>query len=495
MNAAAYGALEARFARLGRLAGATAMLRWDWAAAMPAGGADARAAQLAELELIRHEILSDPRVADLLDAADAEAESLDPWQRANLVEMRHRWRHATALPAGLVAALSEAASRCEMVWRDARPASDFEGFTRAFGPLLGLVREKAAALGAALGCAPYDGLIDSFDPGMRRAAIDPLFDDLAGFLPSFLGEVREHQAATAAAPLGAAEAAQRALALRLMEALGFDFDHGRLDVSHHPFCGGVSEDIRITTRFDEADFASSLMAVLHETGHALYEAGLPAAWRLQPVGEARGMALHESQSLLVEMQVCRSLPFMRFLAPILADHLGESAAALDSEALYRRAIRVEPGPIRVDADEVSYPAHILLRYRIETALIEGDMAVADIPDAWAEGLEDSLGLRPRNHAEGCLQDIHWSAGELGYFPSYTLGALVAAQLFEALLADEPGLWGAVERGDFAPLRRWLGAKVHSFASRLPAPALIEQATGRPLDTTSFKTHLARRYLA
>ena len=396
----AYAALEARFRRLGLLGGTAAMLHWDWATMMPPGGAEPRAAQLAELALIRHEMLTDSGVCDLLD--EAEGETLDEWQRANLARMWRRWREAAALPGDLVQALSEASSHCEMVWREARPANNFEAFAEAFTPLLALVRERADALGEALDCAPYDGLIESYEPGLRCATIDPLFDDLAGFLPEFLGRVREKQAgAEALPPVSAPVEAQQALARRLMAALGFDFEHGRLDISLHPFCGGSAGDIRITTRYDEADALSGLMGVLHETGHALYEAGLPEAWRYQPVGQAGGMALHESQSLLIEMQACRSRPFMRFLAPLLGEHLNGGDSA-DAEALHRRAIRVEPGYIRVDADEVTYPAHVMLRYRLERALIAGDLAVDEIPGAWAEIHEDLLGLRPETiHSDAC----------------------------------------------------------------------------------------------
>ena len=492
----AYAALEARFRRLGLLGGAAAMLHWDWATMMPPGGAEPRAAQLAELALIRHETLTDSRVCDLLDEAEGETDNLDEWQRANLARMWRRWREAAALPGDLVQALSEASSRCEMVWREARPASDFPAFAEAFAPLLALVREKAAALGKAMDCAPYDGLIESYEPGLRSATIDPLFEDLAGFLPEFLGRVREKQAGSdALPPVGAPVEAQQTLAGRLMAALGFDFDHGRLDISLHPFCGGSAGDIRITTRYDEADALSGLMGVLHETGHALYEAGLPEAWRYQPVGQAGGMALHESQSLLIEMQACRSRPFMRFLAPLLGEHLNGGGDSADAEALYRRAIRVEPGYIRVDADEVTYPAHIMLRYRLERALIAGDLDVDGIPGAWAEIHEALLGLRPENDTLGCLQDIHWSVGEIGYFPSYTIGALMAAQFFDAALRDEPDIWPAIERGDFAPPLGWLRANVHGLASRYQGPVLLERATGAPLGTSVFKAHLQRRYLS
>ncbi len=490
----AYAALEARFRRLGLLGGAAAMLHWDWATMMPPGGAEPRAAQLAELALIRHETLTDSRLCDLLNEAEGAIDTLDEWQRANLARMWRRWREAAALPGDLVQALSEASSRCEMVWREARPANDFAAFAETFAPLLALVREKAAALGGALDCAPYDGLIESYEPGLRSATIDPLFDDLADFLPAFLGRVREKQAGSEALPpVGAPVAAQQALARRLMTALGFDFDHGRLDISLHPFCGGSAGDIRITTRYDEADALSGLMGVLHETGHALYEASLPEAWRYQPVGQAGGMALHESQSLLIEMQACRSRPFMRFLAPLLGEHLNGGDSA-DAEALYRRAIRVEPCYIRVDADEVTYPAHVMLRYRLERALIAGDLGVDEIPGAWAEIHEALLGLRPENDTLGCLQDIHWSVGEIGYFPSYTIGALMAAQFFNAAARDEPDVWPAIERGDFGPLLGWLRANVHGLGSRYQGPVLLERATGAPLGTAVFKAHLQRRYL-
>jgi carboxypeptidase Taq len=496
-----YAALEQRFRRMANLGGAAAVLQWDWAAVMPAGGAEARTAQLTELDLIQHECMADAELADLLDSAEAARADLNPWQNSNLTEMRLRWLHANALPADLVAALSNAAANCEMVWREARASSDFAAFCRAFEPLLVLVREKAAAKSAALGLAPYDALIDGYDPGFRSAEIDGIFADLGIFLPEFLAQVLEKQARDAAPlqPDGPFPIArQRALSQALMEKIGFDFAHGRLDESHHPFCGGVSEDVRITTRYDESDFASSVMAVLHETGHALYERGLPRDWRNQPVGEARSMSLHESQSLLMEMQACRSAEFFQFAAPLMRDafdHPGpEAADVFAPENLHRMAVHVAPGFIRVDADEVTYPAHIMLRYRLEKAMITGDLQAPDIPDAWQQGMQEFLGLTPDNHAEGCLQDIHWACGDVGYFPSYTLGALIAAQLFDSASREIDSLRPTLSEGDFAPLLTWLGEKIHSQASRYSSHELIERATGQALSADAFKAHLKMRYL-
>jgi carboxypeptidase Taq len=290
---------------------------------------------------------------------------------------------------------------------------------------------------------------------------------------------------------------QRALGLELMRRLGFDFKRGRLDVSHHPFCGGVPEDVRITTRFDEGDFAKALMGVLHETGHAKYEQNLPRAYLGQPVGRARGMSTHESQSLLLEMQVCRSAEFAQFSAPhIRAAFPGAAAltpAAFTPENLYLLSTRVRPGYIRVDADEVTYPLHIMLRYRIERAVLGDSLVLADLPGAWNEGMRALLGLTPPDDRLGCLQDIHWPSGGWGYFPTYTLGAMTAAQVFDAANRAEPEILPAIGRGDFAPLVGWLRANIHGQGSRWETDELLTRATGRPLDAAVFKAHLRRRY--
>ncbi|HEX7969920.1 MAG TPA: carboxypeptidase M32, partial [Stellaceae bacterium] len=366
MTPSPYKALEARFARLGTLQEAAAVLQWDTATLMPSGGAAARAEQLATLKVVCHETLTDPALADLLAGAQAQND-LDGWQRANLAEMRRRWVHATAVPADLVAALSKASSACEMRWREARPKNDFAGVLPELRRVLDLVRDVAAAKAAPLGKTPYEALLDEYEPGGSTAAVDRLFDEVAGVLPGLIDAALERQRAQPAPlplPGPFPVAAQRAVALKLMERLGFDFAHGRLDASLHPFCGGTPDDVRLTTRYEEDNFARALMGVLHETGHALYERGLPPAWRRQPVGDARGMSIHESQSLLVEMQACRSREFAEFSAPLLRDAFGGRGPAWTAENLYRLNTRVERSLIRVDADEVTYPAHVILRYRL-----------------------------------------------------------------------------------------------------------------------------------
>ena len=492
-----YEQLEARFARLGALQEATSFLHWDSATVMPEGGADARAEQLAALKVVCHEILTDPALPALFGGAAAQDE-LDPWQRANLAEMRRLHAHATAVPPDLVAALSKACSACEMAWRQARPAADFAAVRPALQRVLDLVRESAAAKAACLHKSPYEALLDEYEPDGSTAVIDGLFDDLACRLPQLIEGAIERQAGEAA-PLPITGTfpieAQRQLGLTLMGRLGFDFQHGRLDVSLHPFCGGTPDDVRLTTRYEEDDFTRALMGVLHETGHALYELGLPPAWRRQPVGQARGMSIHESQSLLVEMQACRSREFMEFLSPLVRQAFARSGPEWEAENLYRLNTRVERSLIRVDADEVTYPAHVILRYRLERAMIAGDLALGDLPAAWNDGMRDLVGIAPANDREGCLQDIHWYDGAWGYFPTYTLGAMTAAQLFAAAKRADPRILPSIAHGDFAPLLAWLRAHVHAKASRDATGEIISAATGRPLDAATYEKHLETRYLA
>jgi carboxypeptidase Taq len=491
----AYRELEQRFRRLDAIEQAISVLHWDTAAIMPGGGAAARAEQLATLRLIAHQHLIAPEIDGLL--AEAETDELGQWQRANLREMRRRWLHATAVPGALVEAESRACSECEAVWRRGRLENDFAAVLPGLERILHIERQIAALKAERLGTSPYEALLDQYEPGASVAEVDRLFNEIADFLPDLIEAALSRQVALPSAPPSGPfpTATQRRLAMRLMERIGFDFAHGRLDISAHPFCGGSPDDVRITTRYNEDDFAGALMGVLHETGHALYQRGLPVEWRLQPVGRARGMAMHESQSLLLEMQVCRSRAFLIYAAPIIREAFGGDGPEWEVDALYRRQIRVRRGFIRVDADEVTYPAHVILRYRLERAMLAGDLHPADLPGAWADAMREMLGVAPDTDREGCLQDIHWYDGNWGYFPTYTLGALIAAQLFEAVRRDVPGLMQAIAKGEFAPLLGWARERVHSKGSLLSTAELVEAATGRPLGTASFERHLRDRYLS
>jgi carboxypeptidase Taq len=493
-----YAELERRFGRRSAVDRAGAILNWDRSTMMPEGASEDRADQLATLDVISHEIMVAPDMPELLARAEEGKATLDPWRAANLREMRHAWTHENALPGDLVDARTRASSACEMAWREARKNSDFKALLPTLTEVVNIAKRVGEAKAAALGLPLYDALLDEFEPGGRSARIDALFADLKGFLPGVLQQVLERQkAAGAPLPLDGPFAleAQRRLGERLIRTIGFDFNHGRLDVSAHPFTGGTSDDVRITTRYDEKDFARALMGVLHECGHALYEAGLPRDWRRQPVGKARGMVLHESQSLLMEMQACRSDAFIAYAAPLMRQTFGKIGPAWEVGNIHKIYTRVAPGFIRVDADEVTYPLHIMLRYRLERAVLGGDLALADLNVAWNDGMKELLGIVPPNDAVGCLQDIHWPDGSWGYFPTYTLGALAAAQLFAAVRKANPDLMEALARGDFTGLLGWLRANVHNKGSIADTDTILAQATGAPLGTAAFKAHLESRYLS
>jgi len=493
-----YAELEKRFGRMSAVNRAGAILNWDRSTMMPDGASEDRADQLATLNVIAHDILIAPDMPELLGRAEESARNLDAWRAANLREMRHAWVHAAALPADLVEARTRAASACEMVWREAKKNADFKSLLPTFNEVLAVTRRVGEAKAAALRLPLYDALLDEYEPGGRSARIDALFAELASFLPGLLARVLDRQASRPEPlPLDGPfpVEAQRGLGTEMARTLGFNFHNGRLDVSAHPFTGGTADDVRITTRYDEKDFARALMGVLHETGHALYEAGLPRDWRRQPVGLARGMVLHESQSLLMEMQACRSDAFIRFAAPRMRNAFGKSGPAWTADNIHGVYTRVAPGFIRVDADEVTYPLHIMLRYRLERAILGGDLKLAELPGAWNDGMRELLGIVPPNDALGCLQDIHWPDGAWGYFPTYTLGALAAAQLFAAARRSVPGLLDAIGIGDFAPLLGWLRTNVHGKGSLSGTDQILTEATGSPLAAAAFRSHLESRYLS
>lgn len=491
----AYQELSRTFQRLSRFGHLGAIAGVDMQTTMPPGGSQARGEAMAELSVFMHEVLTDKRLGGLFDAA--QQESLNDVEQVNLSEMQRAWQQATLLPASLVEAKSLAGSRCEHAWRQQRPANDWQGFSANLKEVVKLSREEAQLRADALGVSRYDALLDVFEPGMTSAQLDQTFGDLKSWLPDLLQQaVAKQQQTPIAQPVGPfAIESQKQLGLSVMKTLGFDFNHGRLDVSAHPFCGGVPEDVRITTRYNENDFLSAMMGVIHETGHARYEQNLPKQWRGQPVAQARSTAIHESQSLFMEMQLGRSKAFLQHIHPQVVALMGDQPA-LALNNFIRQTQRVKPGFIRVDADELSYPAHVILRYEIERALIEGEIEVDDIPALWDEKMQQSLGIDTRgNYRDGCMQDIHWTDGAFGYFPTYTLGAMYAAQLFQAVKRAIPQIETLIQQGDLQPVFDWLQQNIWQHGSRFPTQQLLINATGEALNPHYFRQHLEQRYLS
>jgi carboxypeptidase Taq len=345
--------------------------------------------------------------------------------------------------------------------------------------------------------APYDALLDRYEPGMRSATLDVIFGDLKTWLPGLtqraIARQAQQQVPVPQGPFNVA--AQRAIGPELMQLLGFDLNAGRLDESTHPFCGGVPEDVRITTRYSTDNILQSVMGVIHETGHARYEQNLPREWLGQPIANARSMGIHESQSLSFEMQLARASAFVSVLSPLLAKHHG-AQPAFEADQLARLLTQVSPGLIRVDADELTYPLHIILRYEIERALIEGEIEAEDIPALWDSRMQDWLGLDTRgDFRNGCMQDVHWSEGLFGYFPCYTLGAMYAAQWFATIRRFVPDLDQRVAAGDLSPVFDWLKANIWSQGSRWTTDELCRRASGETLNPAYFRAHLEACYRA
>ena len=494
VSAPSYNELCRVWSRLYRFNHLASIVGWDRNAMMPPKGNEARAAAEAELSALIHRTRTEPRLAELLRAA--EQEPLADVERANLREIQRDWRDANALPEALVEAKTLAGAKCEHAWRSQRPANDWPGFLENFREVVKLAREESQLLAADSGLTRYDALMDRFEPGVRAADIDRIFADVKQWLPDLVSRVqakqRDEKNIAPVPPFPVA--GQRTLNLAVMQLLGFDFAAGRLDESTHPFSGGVPEDVRLTTRYRAEDFAQSLMGSIHETGHARFEQNLPREWLGQPIGVARSYGIHESQSLSFEMQLARSRGFVGLLAPMLSAQFG-AQPAFSADNLFRLLTRVKPGFIRVDADEVTYPAHVILRYEIERALIEGEIEAEDIPALWDEKMKGLLGLDTRgNFKDGCMQDVHWTEGAFGYFPSYTLGAMYAAQWFAAMRRATPDLDARIAAGDLAPVFAWLNANIWSQASRWDTPELVRRASGEALNPQHLRKHLETRYL-
>ena len=487
--------LDATFKRLHHFGHLASIAGWDQAAMMPSKGNEARAAAMAELQVLMHQTLTNPALKAQFEAA--QSANLPEYDQANLNEMHRDWSMVNRLPQDLVEAQSLAGARCEHAWRTQRKANDWQGFLGNFREVVKLARQEAKLLADATGSTPYEALMDKFEPGMAESAITSLFGEVKIWLPDLISKVIDKQASEtviqAIGPFPIEK--QRALGVEVMGLLGFDFEGGRLDISTHPFCGGVPQDVRITTRYNEDTFVSSLMGIIHETGHARYEQRLPRDTLHLPVGRARSMGIHESQSLSFEMQLARSPAFVQLIAPLVKKHLGDQPA-FEAGNLTRMITRVNRGFIRVDADELTYPAHVILRFEIERALISGEIEADDIPELWASKMQEYLGVDVAGSFDnGCMQDIHWPAGMFGYFPSYTLGAMYASQYFATIRKLHPNLDSCIANRDLSPVMNWLDTNIWSQASRWSTDVLVTRATGEPLNADHFRKHLEARYLA
>ena len=480
----AYAALSDHGRRISALEGAATILSWDQETMMPSQGREARGQLLGTLAGLRHEHLAGAAFADALAAAEDEAAEGEAAQ-ALLREARREHDRATKIPGELTRAMAEATSEGLASWQRARAADDFAIFRDSLARIIDLVGQKADAL--AEGRPRYDALLDLYEQGSTEAQLAPLFDGLRAELAPMVQAAADCGVEVDEAPAQGqfAPEAQYALGRETAAAIGFDFEAGRLDQAAHPFCTGFAVgDVRLTWRYQEDDFRPALFGILHEMGHGLYEQGLPAAWQSTPIGTAVGLGVHESQSRLWENLVGRSRSFWEWLLPRFRKAFPEHPA-FEVDHIYPALHTIRPSLIRVEADEATYNLHVAARFELERRLLAGKLMVDDLPEAWDASYKELLGVRAPSAADGVLQDIHWSMGAFGYFPTYTLGNLIAAQLFDAARAELGDLDAAFARGEFGPLLDWMRRHIHQHGNLRSADQLVQDATGAPLSPDAF----------
>lgn len=475
------------------LGSAAGVLSWDQETQMPPKGQASRGHVMSVLAGLHHDKVTDPALLDSIEAAAGDAAAAgDSTMLAQTEAARRDVHRASAVPGDLARRMADVQSRSLAVWQQARSDDDFSAFAPVLHEVIELSKEQADALVAAgIGESRYDALLDGYEPGATEAQLVPLLGDLRDELAPLVKAVADSGIVIDETPaLGDfSTAGQLALGRTVATAIGYDFDAGRLDAAAHPFTTGLGHgDVRITWRSEDDDLRPGLLGIMHEAGHAMYEQGLPETFARTPLGQATSLGIHESQSRLWENHVGRSRAFWQWALPHLHEHL-PSTRDVTVDGLYPALHAIRPSPIRVEADEGTYNLHIVARFEIERQVIGGAVDVADLPELWNTTYEELLGIRPPSDADGVMQDIHWAMGGFGYFPTYTLGNLIAAQLFDAAAADIDGLSNRIATGDFAPLLQWLRDHVHCHGRSRSAADIVEHATGSALSSESFLAYL------
>ena len=484
--------LRKRLATVSDLGSANSLLAWDQQTYMPKGGVEGRAESMATLSRLAHEHFVDAETGGLLDAAG----DLDPETEDGALVRRARrdYERSTRLPSRLVEEITRAEGLAEPAWVEARESSDFSLFAPHLEKMLPLQREAAEALGYE--DHPYDALLDGYEPGASKARLERMFGELKKGIVPMIREISKRGDDGRAEILRGAfdEATQEKFGEQVVTAFGYDWERGRQDRTVHPFCINFGpDDVRITTRFDGGWLSPALFGTMHETGHALYEQGVDPRYSRTPLSGGTSMGIHESQSRMWENLVGRSRGFWSHYYPRLQGAFPERLRGVEPEQFYRAINAVSPSEIRVEADEVTYNLHILLRFELEVALIEGSLAVSELPEAWDAKMEEYLGVTPTSYATGVLQDVHWSAGLFGYFPTYTVGNVLSVQFFEEAVKAHPEIPEGLRRGEFSTLLSWLRENIHRHGSRYLPDDLVERVTGRPLDTAPYLRYLQTKF--
>jgi len=496
---ASYTKLAEQARQIASLNAIGSLIGWDQETYMPPQGAEGRAEQHSVLAGILHEKRTSPQFLEQLKACEADAQHLPgSVEHANLRELRRDLDLATKLPTDLVSAIAKATSLAQESWKQARADSDFDSFAPHLAEVITLTRRKAECYGIPTFAGGkgelYDALLNEYEPGASAAEIDAVFKPLQVRLSALVAELcsAPRQLSTQATEIGASVPAQQAFGIEVLTAIGFDLTAGRLDQTAHPFCSGMGPgDTRLTTRYTGSSFLEPLSSTMHEAGHGLYEQGLlKVAHFGMPISDATSLGIHESQSRMWENFVGRSREFCTWLLPLAKRHFGPSVASLTEQQLFESANTVRRSFIRVESDEATYNLHVMLRFGLERELISGRLAIADLPAEWNRRFKELFGLDVPDAARGCLQDVHWSFGLVGYFPTYTLGNLYAAQIWEAINKQIPDMPSRISRGDFAPLLAFLRANIHQHGRRYSAGELCHRITGQPLSSEPLLRYLS-----
>ena len=487
----AYDALLDRVERWNAVGSASGVLGWDQQVMMPEGGTPARSKQLSALSSVHHDMVTADETGELLDELDDA--DLTEEQAAVVREVRREYERADAVPVELVEEISETGSEALQAWEEAKAEDEFETFAPYLQKHVELKREYAEHIDPDRD--PYEVLFEEFEPCLSMERAESILTELREALVPMIGEIRESDVDLAVDTFEGTfpEDEQEALSREALELVGYDFDRGRLDISSHPFTAGNQFDCRVTTRFDEEDPLGAVGSTIHEFGHAQYNLGLPQEQFGTPLGESRDLSVHESQSRLWENHVGRSEAFWQEFLPVFQEHFPQTEDATVREAYEAFNQVYEDNFIRVEADELTYHLHIVIRFEIERDLIRGDLDVEDVPEVWNDKYEEYLGIRPDTDSEGCLQDIHWSHGNFGYFPTYSLGSVMAAQLFDAAEDDIDDLDGKIADAEFGDLHDWLGENVHRHGSRYETNELVVRATGEDFSADAFLDYVDEKY--
>ncbi|KJV55332.1 carboxypeptidase Taq (M32) metallopeptidase family protein [Orientia chuto str. Dubai] len=492
-----YLLLEEEIKQVTRINNIINLLYWDLYTYMPVNTGTSRGEDIATLTTIVYNILNSNKVSDLISKAKEETTQLNQWQIVNLTLIEKKVIESKYIDFNLQKEYILAATQGELIWRQAKKENNYELFKPYLQRILNCIKAIASIKSKIFNCTMYDSLLDIYDYGRKVTEVKEIFSSIKQTIPGLIHKIVEKQNHEIILPLTnqVSISTQEQICKKIMQILGFDFTKGRIDQSAHPFCRSMFDDIRVTTRYNEHNFLTGIESIIHETGHALYEQNFIPHYKYQFVGQKRNMSLHESQSLLMEMQIGKSREFIELLTIVLRDDFNFKGPEYSSNNLYKILNRVTPSLIRVDADEVTYPMHIILRFELEEALINGDITLDELPSYWNDGMKKYLGIYPTSDSTGCMQDIHWSAGKFGYFPTYTIGAIIASMLMKKIKSIYPNINSNIAIGNFNNLYQFLNENIRCFGSLYKTDELVKNATSEnSVSPEIFSKYIENKYL-